>query len=112
MEISTDETIQTLFSSRTLKIKALTSAGIISGIVTDIMKNSSCSSKKDNFLDKLLEQASSEPIITIRQSNLIYVIEEARLYPISNLKDYVFLDRIELNSSKIIALCPLFEEVD
>lgn len=112
MKKSTNETIKELLSSNSLRIKALTSAGIISGIVTDIMVDSSYSSKIANLLDILSEQLSKSSTITVQQNNLTYVIKEAKLYPISNLKEYVSLDRIELNSSKIIALCPLFEEVD
>ena len=103
------EDIQKLFSSKTLRIKVLTSAGIISGIVTDIIVN--CS-KSTDFLDTILNALSQSSDITIQQDEFIYVVENARLYPISNLKENIFLDRIELLPSKIIASCPLFEEVD
>lgn len=101
MKKFTKKDIQDLLSSKTLKIKALTSAGIITGIVVDIFDNSS---KNIDVLN------NSE--ITITQNSLIYVIEKTNLYPVSNIQKNIFLDRIELDSSKIIALCPLFEEAD
>lgn len=104
------QSIQEILSSKTLHIKALTSAGIISGIVTDIF--SSCSSKEKNLLEELLDHLSKTETVNISQNNLTYVVEESKLYPLSNLKEYIPLGRIELNSSAIIALCPLFEEVD
>ena len=101
MKKFTKKDIQDLLSSKTLKIKALTSVGIITGTVVDIFDNSSKNIDVFN---------NSE--ITITQNSLIYVIEKTNLYPVSNIKEIIFLDRIELDSSKIIALCPLFEEVD
>ena len=109
MKKNINEDIQKLFSSKTLHIKVLTSAGIISGIVTDIIENSS---NATDFLDNLFNAVSRNSDITIQQDKIIYVIENARLYPISNLKENILLDRIELSPSKIIAFCPLFEEVD
>lgn len=106
------QNIQEILSSKTLHIKALTSAGILSGIVTDIFSNHSYTDKKTNILDYLVDYFSKNDTVTIEQSNLTYVVEQAKLYPISNLKEFVFLDRIELDSSKVIALCPLFEEAD
>ena len=50
--------------------------------------------------------------ITVNTNSIVYTIENAKLYPISNLRESIFLNIVELNSSKIIALCPLFEEVD
>ena len=104
------QNIQEILSSKTLHIKALTSAGIISGVVTDAFCEQS--SKKSNILDEFLDYLSKNGKVTIEQNDLTYVVEQAKLYPISNLKEYVFLDRIELDSSKVIALCPLFEEAD
>jgi hypothetical protein len=105
------QSIQKILSSKTLHIKALTSAGIISGIVTDIF--SSCSSnKKQNFLKYFADYLSKSNSISLEQNNLTYVVEQSKLYPISNLESSVFLDRIELDASKIIALCPLFGEAD
>ena len=104
------QNIKEILSSKSLHIKALTSAGIISGVVTDAFCKQS--SKKSNVLEEFLDYLSTNGKVTIEQNDLTYAVEQAKLYPISNLKEYIFLDRIELDTSKIIALCPLFEEAD
>lgn len=103
-----EQIIKNLLESKELKIKALTSAGIITGTVIDIIVNSS-EEKKSKFLNI----SSNEVKIKIEQNYPVtYMIENARLYSIANLKEFTFLDFVELNSSHVIALCPLFEEVD
>lgn len=116
MKRDTKKQIDKLLSSKELHIKALTAAGILTGIVTDIHVTSSNSSNEEdnNFLDILLSQISNDVNIAVNtdSNSVIYTVENTRLYPISNLEEFVFLDIIDLSSSKIIALCPLFEEVD
>ena len=109
---SIKDTINELLTSKKLKIKTLTSAGIITGIVSDIFDCSSNNTTNINFLDSLLDNLSSSDKENIKSDEVIYVIENTKLFPISNLNESIYLDRIELNSSKIIALCPLFSEVD
>lgn len=109
---ATKKQIDELLSSKKLNIKALTSAGILTGVVIDINNYSFDSNNEDsNFLNILLNQISNDMNITVNTNSIVYTIENAKLYPISNLKENIFLDIVELNSSKIIALCPLFEEV-
>lgn len=109
----TKKQIDELLSSKKLHIKALTSAGILTGVVIDInYAPSNLNDEKDSFLNILLDQMSNNTNITVDSNSVIYTIEKAKLYPISNLRESVFLDIVDLNSSKIIALCPLFEEVD
>lgn len=102
--------VKNLLNSEKLKIRALTSAGILVGSVIDIVADSSIKSKDKTFLDYL----SNSNTIKIHTNipSLTYIVKNTYLYPVSNLKTKVFLDIVELNSSKIIALCPAFEEVD
>lgn len=110
MKNSSYNNIERILSSKILHIKALTSAGIISGIVTDILIKHP--TKEKSLLEELLDSLSNNSSLTINNNFYIYVIKDTKFYPISNMKECIFLDRIELDSSKIIALCPLFEEVD
>ena len=109
----TKKQIDKLLSSKKLHIKALTSSGILTGVVIDINNFSSNSNNENsNFLNILLNQISNDMNITVNTNSIVYTIENAKLYPISNLRESIFLNIVELNSSKIIALCHLFEEVD
>ena len=74
--------------------------------------SSNSNNENSNFLNILLNQISNDMNITVNTNSIVYTIENAKLYPISNLRESIFLNIVELNSSKIIALCPLFEEVD